>query len=164
MVDWHSRPLRPKARCTVGKPRWKRLVGAGDKCAHPALAQVRGSAPPTPDRTTDHPVTRTGAADPALPREGASKDVFLGQFTGKHWLGPVAVEVQKEGESYVVTMNPASDSPLRGIARLDGNGAIAGEFVTRLLGVESKDTFFLRPEGDGLRFRTRGINIIVEPR
>ncbi|MEW5930834.1 MAG: hypothetical protein AB1941_25515 [Gemmatimonadota bacterium] len=129
-----------------------RLVPAGAKCSDPSL----GSLPAA------RASSAAGATERAAPRGDAGADALAGTYAGQHWLGPVNVQVRREGEVYQVVMNPESASPWRGTGRADAQGGISGEFVTRVLGSESRDTFYLRREGEGFRFRTRGINIVVQ--
>jgi hypothetical protein len=93
---------------------------------------------------------------------GGTADGFAGTYTGQSWQGQMVVVVLRLGDEYQVVMNPDALAPMRGIGRPDDRGGISGELRNRVLGMENKDIFWLRPEAEGMRFRTRGINIIVQ--
>ena len=97
------------------------------------------------------------AQEPGAP----SADPLVGTYTGRHWAGPVTLEVQREGEAYVV-IDRSSAASSRGDATVDADGALRGEFVYRMLGITRRTPFELRPEDGGLRYRTRGIDVALE--
>jgi hypothetical protein len=136
-----------------------RLSAAGDRCSNPSLAGLpaRRSAPSAPAAAAP------GGYAAMVPRvrDGAA-DGFAGTYTGRTWMGPVVVEVRREGDGYQVVMNPDAPAPKRGSARPDEQGGISGELANRVLGMESRDTFWLRPDPEGFRFRTRGIDVVVQ--
>jgi hypothetical protein len=142
----------------VGEKR-VRLEAAGARCSHPLLRTVPAVGSEQPRSLESIPMD-TG--ERTHRSTGEAPDAMTGTFVGRAWMGVVVLEVNREGDEYHVVMNPDALAPMRGTAKIDERGGIAGELSNRVLGVENRDTFWLRPEAAGLRFRTRGINIIVE--
>lgn len=88
-------------------------------------------------------------------------DRWTGTYVGTNIVGPVTVEVRREGEGYVV-VDRSSAAPMQGAATVDAEGVLRGEFVVKLLGFTRRHRFALTPDGDGLRYRTTGQDTPLE--
>lgn len=104
------------------------------------------------------PVLALGWA-PLLPAQ--QDDRFVGTFVGTNIVGPVTVEISRNDSGYVV-IDRSSAAPMRGIGTLNGDGALTGQYVTRVLGFTRRHRFTLTPDGNGLRYRTTGQNTPLE--
>jgi hypothetical protein len=149
----------PDILLAAGQP--VRLSAAGDNCLNPRLASLRAQ-PITPSSGAAATAAPGGYAAMVPRVGGGTADGFPGTYTGQSWQGQMVVVVLRLGDEYQVVMNPDALAPMRGIGRPDDRGGISGELRNRVLGMENKDIFWLRPEAEGMRFRTRGINIIVQ--
>lgn len=88
-------------------------------------------------------------------------DPFVGTFVGTNIVGPVTVEITRSDSGYIV-IDRSSAAPMRGLGQVGANGALTGQYVTRLLGFTRRHRFTLTPDGDNLRYRTTGQNTPLE--
>lgn len=104
------------------------------------------------------PVLTLGWAS-LLPAQDA--DRYVGTYVGTNIVGPVTVEVTREGDKYIV-YDKSSTPGMSGEATVGENGALTGQYVTRLFGMTRRHRFTLTPDGDGFRYRTTGQNTPLE--
>ena len=91
---------------------------------------------------------------------GGARDPFVGTFVGQNVVGPVTVEIVRDGEGYVVVDRSAT--PMRGEARVADDGVLRGEYVAKIFGFTRRHKFELTPEAAGLRYKIPGATITIE--
>ncbi len=93
----------------------------------------------------------------------AQDDPFAGVYVGNHWSGPVFVEVSATEDAYVLRFSSLGAEPLESEAEITDKHTLSGAFTFRMLGFRRSDDFSLTRTEDGYHFRTKGVNVAVEP-
>lgn len=93
----------------------------------------------------------------------AQDDPFAGMYVGNHWSGPVFVEVTAHDGDYTLSFSSLGAEPLAAEAAITDEHTLSGAFTFRMLGFRRSDDFSLTRTEDGYHFRTKGVNVAVEP-
>lgn len=107
------------------------------------------------------PALALAQSEPARASTNVGADTIAGTYVGTNIVGPVTLEITREGDAFRVT-DKSSDAPMSATATLDGAGVLRGEYVAKLFGFTKRHKFALTPIAGGFQYQTTGQNTPLE--